>query len=61
MPKRDKLKDWTYLDFKFKDQKSAYKFARWMQVGQELGLVPDSLELLLQPKRVALGHTGLPK
>ena len=51
-----RLKNWAHIVFKFEDSKTAYRMARWISMGVELGIVPATIEVLYADKRVVLGH-----
>ena len=50
---------WSQVKFVFKntieERHKAYRFARWLQMGKELGIVPESMEIVFDGKTVIIG------
>ena len=49
-------KEWNYIAFNFKTLKDAYKLYRFISFGKEIGIIPETIEIMLEGKKITLGH-----
>lgn len=53
-----KSKKWARIKFKFKTQRQAFRLYRYLSLGKELGLLPESVEFMMNGTELQVGHYG---